>query len=230
VADHLLAGVIAALDQHARRDAGDQVDRRVLLEDHDEIDGFERGQHFGTCLLVLDRTIRALQPPHRGVAVEADDQAIAGGARRGQHLDVAGMQDVEAAIGEANAQALPAPFGEPGLERIRRAHDLLLGRESGMRQDPSPQLGRAHAGGALLADRDGGGRTRHAQRRVPIRARRDRDRERRGHGVAGAGDVAHLHRNSRNMDGLTLARHQRHAVLALGDQERLAIGQPHHVL
>lgn len=107
VADHLLAGVVAALHQNARRDARDQVDRRVLLEDHDEVDGFECGQHFGTRALVLDRAIRALQPPHRGVAVEADDQPVAGGARRGQNLDVAGMQDVEAAIGEADAQPLP---------------------------------------------------------------------------------------------------------------------------
>ncbi|MGY4429392.1 hypothetical protein ACVWWO_001869 [Bradyrhizobium sp. F1.13.1] len=32
------------------------------------------------------------------------------------------------------------------------------------------------------------------------------------------------------MNGLVVARHQRHAVLALGDQDRFAIGEPHHVL
>ena len=91
MADHLLAGVVAALDQRARLDAGDQVDRRVLLEDDDEVDGFERREHFRTRPFVLNRAIGALQPPHRGVAVEPHDQAVAGGTRRGQHLDVAGM-------------------------------------------------------------------------------------------------------------------------------------------
>src|SRR3954469_16207479 len=33
MADHLLAGVVAALHQRARLDAGDEVDRRILLED-----------------------------------------------------------------------------------------------------------------------------------------------------------------------------------------------------
>src|SRR5690348_14155087 len=42
VADHLLAGVVSALDQHARLDLGDQLDRRVLFKDHDEIDRLQR--------------------------------------------------------------------------------------------------------------------------------------------------------------------------------------------
>ncbi|CUU16974.1 hypothetical protein CDS [Bradyrhizobium sp.] len=230
MADHLLAGVVATLHQRARLDPGDQIDRRILLEEDDEVDGFERREHFRTRTFVLNRAIGALQPPHRGIAVEADDQAIAGSARRGQHLDVAGMQDVKAAIGEADAQVLPAPFRELCVERIRLEHDLLLSREISVRQDIPPQLGRAHAGRALLADGDGSGRIGHPQRRVPVRARRERHRKRGGDGVTGTGDVAHLHGDSRNMNGLAIARHQRHAVLALRDQDRLAIGEPHHVL
>src|SRR6476620_6343080 len=42
VADDLFAGVVAALDQYARRHLRDQVDRRVLLEDRDEIDRLQR--------------------------------------------------------------------------------------------------------------------------------------------------------------------------------------------
>lgn len=99
-----------------------------------------------------------------------------------------------------------------------------------MRQDLSAQLGRAHAGGALLADGDGGGGIGHAQRRIPVRAGRKRYCERGGDGVTGAGDVAHLRREGRNVHGPAIARHQRHAVLALRDQDRLAIGEPHHVL
>ena len=34
----------------------------------------------------------------------------------------------------------------------------------------------------------------------------------------------------RRMDGVTLARHQRHAVLALRHQDGLAVGKLHHIL
>src|SRR6267142_7169167 len=38
MADDLLAGIVAALHQHTRPDLCDQLDRRVLLEEDDEID------------------------------------------------------------------------------------------------------------------------------------------------------------------------------------------------
>ena len=44
------------------------------------------------------------------------------------------------------------------------------------------------------------------------------------------GDVAHLDRMRRHMDRLAVARHQRHAVLALRHQHGLAIGKLHRVL
>ena len=87
-----------------------------------------------------------------------------------------------------------------------------------------------HDGGAFLADRDRGRRIRHPQRRLPIGPRRKRHREHRGDGIARAGDVAHLDRMGRNMDGLALARHQRHAVLALRHQHGLAVRKLHRVL
>src|SRR6266568_826252 len=87
VADDLLAGIVAALDQHARFHPRDQLDRGVLFENRDQIDRLQRCQHFGAGALVLHRTPLALQPLHRGVAVQPDDQAITGTARRRQHLD-----------------------------------------------------------------------------------------------------------------------------------------------
>ncbi len=53
----------------------------------------------------LHRPALAFEAAHRGIVVEADHQPVAGGARLGQHLDVAGMQQIEAAVGEADAQA-----------------------------------------------------------------------------------------------------------------------------
>ena len=54
------------------------------------------------------RPLEALDP---GIAVERDDQPVALGARRRQQRDMAGMDDIEAAIGEADDEppAFPAP-------------------------------------------------------------------------------------------------------------------------
>src|ERR1700682_3387080 len=47
VANDLGAAIVPALDQYARLDLGDQLDRRVFLEDDDEIDRLQRRQYFG---------------------------------------------------------------------------------------------------------------------------------------------------------------------------------------
>ena len=70
----------------------------------DEIDGLERRQHFGARVHLLHRPPSPFKRRSRSVAVEADDEPVAGGARLGQELDVAGVQEIEAAIGEADAQ------------------------------------------------------------------------------------------------------------------------------
>jgi hypothetical protein len=54
-------------------------------------------------MLIVDGAARAFQPTHRRIAVEAEHQPVALAARRVQKADMAGMQDVEAAIGEADA-------------------------------------------------------------------------------------------------------------------------------
>jgi len=141
VAYHLVAGIVPALHQYARLDRGDQPDRRVLLEDHDEIDRLQRRQHFGAGALVLNRARLALQPLHRGVAVEAHDQPVAGAARRGQHLDVAGVQDIETAVGETDPQPPLAPIRKLRIEAGYRRDDLFFRCEKCVRQDFSPQFG-----------------------------------------------------------------------------------------
>ena len=117
---------------------------------------------------------------------------------------------------------------EMRVEHVGR-RDLLFGRERGMRQDLSPQFGLRHRRGALLADGNRRRRIRHPQRSFPVGAGRERQRERRRDRIARAGDVAHLHRQRRHVDGLARARHQRHAVLALRHQHGLAIGENHRI-
>lgn len=120
MADNLLAGVVPALHKNARLDLRDQFQRRVLFEDHDQVDRLERGQNFGPRALILHRPLGTLQTPHRRIAVETDDQAVARGARLCHHAHMTRMQNVEAAVGEADAQSLPAPLGKMRI-KVRSA-------------------------------------------------------------------------------------------------------------
>src|ERR1700682_3667186 len=140
VADHLLAGVIAALDQHTWLDLRNQIERRVFFTDDDEIDRLQRRQHFRPRALVLNRTPLALQPLHRGIAVQADNQAITGAARRGQNLNVAGMQNIEAPVGESDSQSLFAPIQKMRVEVAACRDNLFFSREESMRQNFPPQF------------------------------------------------------------------------------------------
>ena len=140
VANDLGTAVVAALYQYAGLDPRDQLDRRVLLEDDDEIDRLQRRQYFGAGTLVLNRAPLALQPLHRCVAVQSDDQAVAGATGRGQYLDVTGMQDIETAVGESDPQTLLSPIRKLRLEVDAGRDNLFLSREERMRQNLSPQF------------------------------------------------------------------------------------------
>src|SRR5262245_47448611 len=104
----LLDTIVGTLDQHLRPYPPDQFQGRVLLEDDDYIDRFEPRQHLGARLLRLHRPAFALEARDRGVTVEADNQPVTGAARLCEQPDMAGMQEIEAAVGEADAQALAA--------------------------------------------------------------------------------------------------------------------------
>src|SRR4051794_11929468 len=132
MANDLIATIVAALDEHGRLDPLDQIDRGVLLEYRDQIDCLQRGQHLRACALVLHRTSLALDAIHRRIAVKPDDQPVTRRPSRGQHLDMAGMQDVETAIGKADAQALLAPVLQMSIEIRLPQNDLLLSREERM--------------------------------------------------------------------------------------------------
>src|SRR5260370_16596469 len=62
VANDLGAAIVPALDQCARLDLGDQLDRRVFLEDNDEIDRFHRRPYFPPGPPVLHPTPLPLHP------------------------------------------------------------------------------------------------------------------------------------------------------------------------
>ena len=66
----------------------------------DGIDALERGEHLGALGFGIDRPAGSLVAPHRRVGVHADDERVAERARLPQVADVAGMEDVEHAVGE----------------------------------------------------------------------------------------------------------------------------------
>ena len=219
VADHVFAFVVATLDQHRRLHARDQFFRSILVEHDHEIDGFERGQHLGARLHRLHWAALAFQPGDRGVAVQAHHQAVAGRARAGQQFDVAGMQQIEAAVGEADAQALPPPFGDMIVEQRPVEHDLFFRSERRRRQDARAQFRNRERRCAALADDDRGGGIGRPHGGFEIGLHGEHGSEHRHHRVAGAGDVAHAHRIGRHVDGGALA-HQRHAGFAARHQNR----------
>lgn len=58
-ADYFLARIVAALDQHFRLYATDQLFWCIFIEYGDEIDCLERSKHLGACLHWLNRTANA---------------------------------------------------------------------------------------------------------------------------------------------------------------------------
>src|SRR5271165_7680172 len=108
-ADHLVENVVGALDQQLWPDRLNKLQRGIFFEDNDQIDGGQRRQYFGAGPFRLDRASRSLQPRRRAVAVETDDEPIAGCLGLPEQPDMAGMQQVETAVGEADLEPLAAP-------------------------------------------------------------------------------------------------------------------------
>src|SRR5437588_11761413 len=125
------------------------------------------------------------------------------------------MQDIETPVSESDPQTLPVPIEQKSIKTDSGADDLLLGGQKCMRENPSAQLRWGDDGGAFLADGHGRGRIRHTQGGLPIGPRGQRGGEYRGNGITCAGDVPDFDRMGRDMNDLTVAWHQRHALLAL---------------
>ena len=135
------------------------------------------------------------------------------------------MQEIEYAIGEADAQILRAPFLQLRLEFLDVADDLLFGRERRRRQDALAQFVRGHDRRAALADRDRRRGIGRAHRRLEIGAKGEHHREHGNHRVARAGNVTDFHRIGRRMDGLSALHLQQHAVFAQRHKHGGASGQ-----
>ena len=155
-ADHGVDRPVGALHQHIRLQAHDQVERRVAVEAGDRVDRCQCGDDRGAVGKGVDRTFRPLEPARAGIAVERDEEPVALRARRRQERDMAGMQDIEAAIGEADreAAALPLTHQRLGLAEIV---EPAVGRGLLVAPEFEHQFVELDGRGAELGNDDAGG-------------------------------------------------------------------------
>ena len=115
-----LGRIVAALDDDVGFDPTNQLERRVLVEDGDGIDGLEGGEDVRSFTLRPHGPLGSLETFDRGVAVDADNQRVATRTRAHEDVDVSGMQEIEDTIGEHDLTRLPRT---PRRERLPR-HDF----------------------------------------------------------------------------------------------------------
>ena len=100
-ADDRAFSVVAAFHYDVRLESHDELQRRVLREDNDQIDALHGGEH--ECALggAPDRPARTFEPAHGLIAVDADDERIRGRAGCNEKIDMTGMEQIENSVGES---------------------------------------------------------------------------------------------------------------------------------
>lgn len=94
----------------------DKIRGALPVKNNHEVHAPQRGENFGTIVLRGDRTVRPFQFSHRAIAVQAYGQSIAQCPRLLQIADMAGVEQIEAAVGKNKTPTLPVhqvtPFGQ----------------------------------------------------------------------------------------------------------------------
>ena len=93
--------VIAALHYDVRLENLDELERRVLGENNDQIDTFHGGEHECALGSAPNRPARTFEPAHRIITVDADDQRIRGRPGCNEKIDMTGMEQIENSVGES---------------------------------------------------------------------------------------------------------------------------------
>ena len=101
--------VIAAFDYHIRFELLHQIQRRILREDNYEIDAFQRSENIRPFCIAAHRSRRTFESADRFITVDPDDECVGGLACSREHVDVAGMEEVENAVGESYSPLLCGP-------------------------------------------------------------------------------------------------------------------------
>ncbi len=96
---------IGALDQHVGAQGSDGLERCVFVVNEDSVDALKSEQRFRPFLLSDHGPALALEAPHRGVRVDADDQNIPVGSGLLQEMHMARVKDVETPVRKHHASA-----------------------------------------------------------------------------------------------------------------------------
>lgn len=112
-ADDLIAGPIAALDKHVGEKCGNDFARRGLAENHDAVHALKRGKNFRAFVFWKNRPTRAFEFSDARVAIDANDKRFAEGAGLFEALNVTGMEQVKAAVGENDAASIAFLAAKP---------------------------------------------------------------------------------------------------------------------
>ena len=100
---------IRALYQDVRQERGDELARRVFLEECHGVDGFQMESKRGACLFAKEWPGRALKPLHARIGIECENKYISERTRTFEQADMARMQDVIAAVREYNLFGVSFP-------------------------------------------------------------------------------------------------------------------------
>ena len=148
------------------------------------------------------------------VRTQRDDQAVAVFAGLFEQVDVAWVQLVEAAVGEAD----PAALAAPALDLLDRC---LAGDDLAERSAPGGErvekVGFPRDGGADLADDDAGGHVGDTDGDAQGQARGEAGGERCHDSIAGAREVEHVRGLGRVVVG-AFGVDEGHAIFGAGDQ------------
>ena len=110
MADYGFDGVIATLDEDVGLEGADELEGSVFVEDDDGVDGGQGGHDAGTLALADDGPGRAFEARNGSVGVEAEHEPRAELAAIFEQLDVADVEQVEAAVGEDDGFAGGSPL------------------------------------------------------------------------------------------------------------------------
>jgi hypothetical protein len=102
---------IGAFDQDVGEDLADELAGRIFVKEGDGVDGSEGQDHGGAFAFGDYGAGRTFHAPYTGVRIQGKDQDVAEAARLFEETNVAGMEQVIAAVGEDDGFALAFPEG-----------------------------------------------------------------------------------------------------------------------
>jgi hypothetical protein len=112
-ADNLVTRPVAAFHKNVWEQGGDGALRRQIVKNDHAIDAFKRCKNLCALVFGNDRASLAFELSHARVTVQTDDERVAEAASMLQAADVAGMQQVEAAVGEHHAAPIAFVAAKP---------------------------------------------------------------------------------------------------------------------